>query len=156
MPRSKLARLPFVWRRNDFLFMTGIGIWNVGVDVLIAYRRRRNHAIVLCGRRNRLFIVTAGWILALGNGFFFCARRESRRDGEVGTVADKREDQSQDDHCACAEQKHLLSPIVLLLKNPLSADMVPDKAKGDFRPQNQVPGQFCCYSAEAISRPGEI
>ena len=63
--------------------MTGIGVWNVGVDVLIAYRRRRNHAIVLCGRRNRLSIVTAGRVLALGNGFFTCARRESRRDSIV-------------------------------------------------------------------------
>ena len=76
--------------------MTGIGVWNVGVDVLIAYRRRRNHAIVLCGRRNRLFIVSARRVLSLGNGFFTRARRKSRRDSEVGTGADNREDQSQD------------------------------------------------------------
>ena len=49
--------------------MTSIGVWHVSVDVLIADRRRRNHAIVLPWRRNGFFIVTARRILALGNGF---------------------------------------------------------------------------------------
>jgi hypothetical protein len=136
--------------------MTSIGIWNVGVDVPIAYRRRRNHAIVLCGRRNRLFIVTARWILALGDGFFACARRESRRDSKVGTVADNRQDQSQDDYCADAAFKHLLSPTVLLLKNPVSADMVPDKAEGTSGRKINSQDNFAATLPRPFRGRGEI
>src|SRR5262245_44037403 len=102
--------------------MTGTRVWNVGVDVLIARRWRRNHAVVLRWRRNGFFIVVAGRILTLGNGFFICALRVRRRDSEVGTVADEREDQSQDHHCAYAPPKHLLSPTVSLLRKPAFTD----------------------------------
>src|SRR5262245_30193925 len=98
--------------------MTGIGVWHVGVDVLIAYRWQCDHAVVLCWRRGLCFSVAARRILTLGNGFFTCALRLSRRDSEVGAVADNRQDQSQDDHCADAAQKHLLSPTVLSLEKP--------------------------------------
>src|SRR5262245_41828668 len=91
--------------------MTGIGVRDVGVDVLIADRRRRDHAVVLRGRRNWLFVVVAGRVLALGNGFFARGAGESRRHGKARAAADKRQDQSQDEHGA--EPKHLPSPTVL-------------------------------------------
>jgi hypothetical protein len=34
-------------RRNHFLIMTGIGVGNVRVDLLIAYWRRLDHAVLL-------------------------------------------------------------------------------------------------------------
>src|SRR5262245_5612776 len=119
--------------------MTGIGVWHVGVDVLIAYRWRCDHAIVLCWRRGRLFSVAARRILALRNGFFTCALRLSRRDSEVGTVADNRQRQSQDDRGADAAQKHLLSPTVLSLEKPRLGRMVPYWVREHFR-ANSPPG----------------
>src|SRR5262245_5480556 len=119
--------------------MTGIGVWHVGVDVLIAYRWRCDHAVVLCWRRGRLFRVAARRILTLRNGFFPCTLCRRKRDGECGTIADNRQDQSQDDRCADAAQKHLLSPTVLSLEKPRLGRMVPDWVREHFR-ANSLPG----------------
>src|SRR5262245_15971227 len=134
--------------------MTSIGVWHVSVEVLIAYRRRRNHAVVLPWRRNGFFVVTARRILALGNGFFTGALRVRRRDSEVGAVADNGEDQCQDEHCAHAEPTHLLSPTVFSLEKPRLGRHGSGLGPSAFPAQIRFPGQFCCYSGEAISPPG--
>ena len=75
MIAADLARLDarlFIWRRwrDDFLLVPGLRVWGLGVDVLIACRRRRNHLLILGLRRYRLFpIVGSGWILTLGTVF---------------------------------------------------------------------------------------
>ena len=69
-----LARLN-VWvsawtarRRDHFLLMTSLRVWDFRVNALISDWRGRNHALMLGWGCGPLLVIGSGWVLALRDG----------------------------------------------------------------------------------------